>query len=113
MRNVMITLPASVKWRDYKQELLAVAAGQDVLNFRVPHLPKESGVGAKCFLAHQGHVVGYMLISGLVHRPAFTCSTTGNYWPAGNYIQRTGAFHALDELVPQKGFQSWRYTDLD
>jgi hypothetical protein len=109
MRDIIITLPAKIKWEDYQQELNAVRDKSAVLNFRVPSLPKESGIGAKCYLVHRGQVVGFMLLSGLVEHQGFTCETSGKYWPAGKYLQRTGPFYKLATPRPKKGFQGWHY----
>lgn len=109
MSNIIITLPQSVKWDQYENELLMVADGKAVMNFKIPSLPKHSRSGDRCYLAYKGRVVGWMKIVGFVTRDAFTCSTTGNYWPAGHYVQRSGLFRLMESTVEQKGFQGWRY----
>lgn len=106
MKDIIITLPKTIKWSDYEKELDAAKRGE-IMNFKVNHLPKESGVGAKCWLIHDGKLVGYMIISGFSNED-FTCSTTGLKW-SGNFIQRTGDFTKVEGNIPMKGFQGWRY----
>jgi hypothetical protein len=109
MRDLIITLPHSIEWGAYAKELLIVLDGTSVLNYRVARLPLYSGVGARCFVAHRGRVVGYMRVTGLVTQPAFTCSVTGTVWPAGNFIQRSGEFYPLDREISCRGFQNFHY----
>lgn len=108
--DLMITLPATIKWSDYQEELDAVRDGALVMNFRLPSLPKQSGPGARCYTVHRGHVVGWMEITELAQRPGFTCQTTGHVWAPGAYVTRSGTFHRLETLLPQKGFQGYRYA---
>lgn len=112
MRDILITLPKTIKWTDYKKELALVENFNNMLNFRVPTLPKDCGVGARCFLVHDGRILGYMQITGVVSRDSFECSTLGRHWPAGNYIQRSGPFVYLHEPISHKGFQGWHYFDF-
>lgn len=41
MKAICITIPKKIKWEDYKKELKAVEDGSQVLNFKVPNLPKD------------------------------------------------------------------------
>lgn len=112
MRNIIITLPKKEKWDEYRKELKAVAADPtSVLNFKIPSMPKESGVGARCYLCHDGKVKGWMTITGIVERDGFTCDTTGKPWARGIYVQRAGTFNYLLNPLPMKGFQGWHYYD--
>lgn len=105
-KDLVITLPKSVKWEDYEKELEAAANG-DLLNFKVPNLPKEAKIGNKCYIVHNGEIKGWMEICGLI-KGGFDCTTTGKRWD-GNFVQRTGEFNYLDEPIPMKGFQGYRY----
>lgn len=108
MRDIVVTLPAKVKWEDYEKELEQVKDGEMYLNFKVPNLPKESGVGAKCYVVHKGFVRGWMKIVGFSCEEDFFCEFSGKYWE-GNFIERSGEFHYLHEPIPMKGFQGFRY----
>jgi hypothetical protein len=103
-RDIIITIPKSIKWSDYQKELQAAEAGE-IMNFKVNNFPKTK-VGKKCYVLHDGSIKGYMVISGLSEKD-FTCTTTGKEW-AGKFIERTGKFIPITP-VPMKGFQGFRY----
>ena len=103
-------MPKTVDWRDYKSELFKAAAGE-ILNFKVSAFPTEVGPGGKCYLVHDGRIKGWHEICGFSEEE-FVCTTTGKPWK-GKFIQRTGPFHYLEEELPMKGFQGWRYFSYD
>ena len=104
-RDIIITLPKSIKWSDYEKELEAVKDYSQVMNFKVNALPR-TAKGCKCYLVYNGNIVGWMEIVG-ISADSFTCSTTGQKWD-GKFIQRSGPFHKI-EPIPMKGFQGFRY----
>lgn len=106
-QDIVITLPSNIKWDDYEKELKSVEDESQVLNFKVPNLPKNTSIGSKCYLCYKGNVIGWMKITGLVNND-FTCSTTGKQW-SGKFIQRSGKFNKLENPIPMKGFQGYRY----
>lgn len=53
-----------------------------------------------------------MEVTGIAVREAFTCGTTGNYWAAGVYVQRTGPFYFFINPPAMKGFQGYHYYDV-
>lgn len=110
MRDIVITIPSSIDWEEYKKELDAVADWKQVMNFKVPFLPKQDI--DRCYVVHKGKLIGWMQCVGAVSKGSFTCSTTGKQWD-GNFIQRSGPFHYLDNPKQFKGFQGWRYYDTD
>lgn len=112
-RSIVVTLPSTVKWEDYQKELDAVKDGKQVLNFKVPFLPKAEmrPLIKKCYLVHNGYVVGWQQVCGFVEDGKFNCSVTGDQWK-GNFIQRTGEFHKLENPVEMKGFRGWKYIYL-
>lgn len=103
-KDIIITIPKTIKWDDYKKELQKAEEGE-IMNFKVPFLPKTKA-GSKCYLCHEGFIKGYMIISGLSEKE-FDCSTTGKNWK-GKFVERTGKFHTIDP-IPMKGFQGFRY----
>lgn len=109
-RSIIITLPSSVTWKNYEDELKNVENYKQVLNFKVSHFPKGIHAGDKCYVVHQGFVKGWMEIVGFSEKQ-FTCSTTKKKWD-GKFIERSGPFHYLNEKIPYKGFQGFRYFDL-
>lgn len=96
MNNWIITIPKTILWADYQKELAAVRDGKTVLNYRTRYFPKEMKVGDSCYIVHDGQVRGWMPIVGLVEADTdWQCSTTGAWWAAGKYIQRSGFFHLV------------------
>lgn len=107
-KDIVITLPAKISWKEYEKELAAVKDGSKVLNFKVPYFPKDTEIGRKCYLVHKGHIVGWMKIVGMVEKD-FTCEITGKKW-TGKFIQRSGPFFKCSP-IPMKGFQGFRYIN--
>lgn len=110
-RSIVITLPSVVSWDEYKKELDAVYDYKQVLNFKVAHFPKGIHSGDKCYIIHNGLVMGWMEIVGFSEKE-FVCSTTNKKW-VGKFIERSGPFHELRNKPQMKGFQGWRYYTLE
>lgn len=107
-RDIIATLPKSIKWSDYQKELDAVKDGSSVMNFKVKSFPNTTA-GNKFYIVHNGAIRGWMEIVGLSEE-SFTCSTTGKEW-GGKFVQRSGEFHPIDP-IPMKGFQGFRYYEV-
>ena len=107
---LLITLPSSIKWEDYEKELKAVEDESQVMNFKVPFLPKNIHNIKRVYLVYQGNIVGWQKFVGTSDKP-FKCTTTDKNWD-GKFLQRTGPFHKIDP-IPCKGFQGFRYYDYD
>jgi len=103
----IITIPKTVSWDTYQQELDAARDWKVVLNYRTRYFPKEMTRGDRCFIVHDGQVRGWMEVVGLDETKGFTCRTTGIEWPAGKYIQRSGPFHPVSG-VEMQGFRGIR-----
>lgn len=104
----VVTLPATVLWAKYERELQVVADFSSVLNFRVPFKPSAKK-GDRCYVLYLGQVRGWMEIVGVEYRThGFTCTTTGEFWKPGNYIQRSGPWHAVACGITARGFQGIR-----
>ena len=110
-RSLIVTLPSTTKWNEYEKELRKAANYKHVLNFKVHNFPKGVHIGDKCYIVHDGVIKGWMEIVGFSEEP-FTCTTTNKQWH-GKFIQRSGPFHYLQEKIPYKGFQGFRYFDLN
>ncbi len=109
----LITVPKTTPWKDYLREIRTVADGREVMNYRVRFFPKEMAANDRCFIVHDGRVRGWMKVVGLEeHTKPWTCSTTGNQWPAGKYIQRSGPFTEVDG-PEYTGFRGVRRYDPD
>lgn len=104
-KDIIITLPKTISWEEYLEELNLVKDYSNVLNFKVNQFPKIK-IGSKCYLVHKGFIIGWMEIVGLSEKN-FTCSTTGKKW-LGKFIERSGPFNYI-EPIAMKGFQGFRY----
>lgn len=105
-RDIIVTVPKSVRWEDYEKELAEVEKG-GTINFKVGNFPN-TDVGCKCYLCHDGFVKGDMMICGMSEKD-FTCTTTGKKWK-GKFIERSGTFYPLENPYAMKGFQGFRYV---
>ena len=105
-KALLITLPSSIKWEDYQKELNNVKDESQVMNFKVPFLPKNTNGIERVYLVHNGYIVGWQKFVGTSDKP-FKCTTTDKNWE-GKFIQRTGEFHKIDP-IQYKGFQGFRY----
>lgn len=110
-RSLIVTLPSTTKWCDYEKELAKVSNYKNVLNFKVHNFPCGVKEGDKCYVVHNGEIMGWMEIVGFSEKD-FKCSTTGRKW-SGKFIERSGPFHYIEENIPYKGFQGYRYFDLE
>jgi hypothetical protein len=106
MKDIIITIPKTIKWEDYLKELKAAEQGE-ILNFKVRSFPN-TGPGKRCYVVHDGHIKGYMIITGMSEK-SFNCTTTGKHW-SGKFIERTGKFYALKPIEMQ-GFRGFRYVN--
>jgi hypothetical protein len=103
----IITLPQTVRWEDYEKELESALWGGAHLNYRVPR-PVGVEMNDRIFVVWRGRVRGWMRAVGCAHfAEGFRCMDTGANWPAGYYVQRTGAFHKVDG-PEMKGFRGIR-----
>ena len=100
-------------WEDYLKEISAVRNGDQQMLFKVPRLPRRANIGDRCYLCHQGKIVGFMRITWIGFNSGFNCSTTGVHWDAGNYIARSGSFYMSCNNIEYKGFQGFRYAPVD
>jgi hypothetical protein len=111
MTAIMITLPADIEWSEYERELARVHDGREVMNFKVPFLPRHAKQGDRCYLVWRDAIRGWMEITGLAENVEFLCSTTNRFW-RGNFIQRSGPFHPI-KPIPRQGFRGFRYVPDD
>jgi hypothetical protein len=114
--DIIITIPKTVNWDEYLQEIKTVASGEQTMYFKVPNLPVKTNVGDRCYLCYCNRIIGYMRINflGYIPKPGFTCTTTGAYWSEGRYIGRTGSiFWADEQQMDYKGFQGFRYAPVE
>jgi len=107
--DIIITIPKSTSWEEYQKELDLAENGEYVLNYQCRYFPRHTKTGERCYVAHEGKIKGFMIISGFSSKP-FTCTTTGKKYK-GNFIQRTGKFYKVEEK-PFRSFRSFRYFGI-
>ncbi len=107
--DLIITLPQTTDWADYCRELAEAEAGA-MLNYKTSAVPQRLEPGARVYVVYKGQIRGWMKYVGVQTGP-FRCTTTGQEWPEGIYLQRTGKFHYLPQTVLWTGFQGFRYFD--
>lgn len=105
-KDLFITLPKTIFWSDYEKELDKVKNGEEVMRFKVSYFPRETKIGNRCYVVHNGAIRGWMEIVGF-YDGNFVCSTTGQHWN-GKFVERSGLFHNI-KPIQYKGFQGWRY----
>ena len=106
-KGIIITVPKSIKWEDYEKELKAVEDYSQVMNYKVPTIPKDIEGIKRCYVVYDGFIRGWQEVVGYETGKEFDCTTTGKNWK-GNFIQRSGPFHKIGP-IPMKGFMGWRY----
>lgn len=110
-KAICITIPQKVKWKDYQKELKAVEDGKQVLNFKVPRLPKDIKSIKRCYLCYKGKIIGWHAIVGYVKDCVLDCTTNGKHWE-GNFIRRSGKFHYLKNPIECNPFRGFKYIDV-
>lgn len=105
-RDIIITIPKSVKWSEYEEELKAAERGE-ILNYKVQYFPKTE-IGNKCYICYNGFIIGYHKICGMSEKE-FMCTTRNQAW-TGKFVERTGRLHKIDP-IPMAGFRGYRYVD--
>lgn len=107
MTSWIVTLPRTVEWEDYCEELAAAAHGAE-LYFRVPPRVRSVRSGDRCYVTWRGFVRGWMLVRRVEWRMrSWMCDTTGRVWPPGVYIVRGGTWVDCAP-VEYRGFQGVR-----
>jgi hypothetical protein len=105
--GIVITIPKTTDWEEYKKELDAVADWSQVMNFKVANVPTKLSKGNRVYLCYNGQIIGWQTFVG-IYKGEFTCTTTGKDWKGG-FIQRSGPFHYLKQPIPCNGFRGFKY----
>lgn len=117
--DIVATWPKKRPLQSYLDALAAAEASGQTINFRVAILPKwdlraladrPDRHTPRCYMVHDGAVRGYNEISCATERgDNEVVNPEGGYWPAGRYVVRDPAWHAI-EPMPMRGFQGWRWV---
>ncbi|MFW6310630.1 MAG: hypothetical protein ACOC1K_00135 [Nanoarchaeota archaeon] len=106
--NCIVTIPKTIKWKDYINEINDAKDKNLSLYYRLPYKPKKLNIGDRFYICHDGYIKGYMIVKNILFKDTFRCETTGKIWKKGYYIERKGEFYDI-EYKPMKGFMGLRY----
>lgn len=109
MIDIVVTWPKARALDDYLGELQSAVNLDLEINYKVPTLPRE--IPRRCFMVHSGYVRGYNVVRGMGERDDVIDPKTGAPFPRGLYIIRNPRWYPLDDQIPMRGFQGWRYFD--
>jgi len=121
MTDWLLTIPKTIPWSEYQQELDAVKDRSGVLAYRL--YPANSngrgrarakGVqpGDRCFIVWNGAIRGWQEIVGMRDSQGFRCQITDRWWPSGIYLIRSGPFHRI-KPISYRGFRGIRRLRVD
>lgn len=110
-RSLIITLPEKTRWEDFAEELKKVENYKKIINFKVHNFPNGITKGDKCYLVHNDYIIGWMEIVGFREKTYYNHSIKKRC--QGKFIERSGPFHYMSERIPYKGFQGFRYFNLE
>ena len=113
MKQWIVTIPKTMKWETFQQELRAIENGDEVKNWKLRGQPKHMQPGEHMYVTHGGVLKGWLVIKSIVYRPkGVVCTTTGRQWEQGWYAQLAGRFHIVHP-DPYKGFQGYRELKME
>ena len=113
MKNIITTIPKAKfsSWKVCERVLLrCIGEPADYWLINTPAFPRESGIGAVCFMVYDGLVRGYMDIVDL--------DESENYRDKHNIGRRRNTkcivmanWHPIKPVL-MGGFQGYRYTEM-
>lgn len=116
-RDVVVTWPKTKALEKYLEELEKALIDNLLINYRVRYPPNP--IPERCYLVHDGVIVGWNRVTGVKYRYAGEVLRVGSDrisspWPEGWYIIRRPQFHKPElEGVKMKGFRGWRWFDRE
>lgn len=95
MADWIVTVPKKTDWDAYVREVNEAADRDEVCLYR---LPNKVGIqeGDRLFITYNGKVRGWQAVTNFSKRDGFRCTTTGNWFSQGWYIERSGSFNEID-----------------
>jgi hypothetical protein len=106
--DIVVTWPKSRTLDDYVTELAKAKDDGKVINFRVANRPNVQP-GDRCYMVHDGAIRGWTKVLEVRRSRIVVNVKTGEHMAPGLFIVRDPEWHALDEPIPMKGFQGFRY----
>lgn len=112
--DIIITIPKTTSWEDYKKEIQACEASEETMMcYKVRYTPLNSKIGDRCYVVYCGKIIGWMNICYIGWLDRWKCTTTQELMSDNYYICRNGKFHYLEEDIPMKSFRGWRYFNYE
>lgn len=109
----IITVPKGLV-SSFLYEVFRVKTTGDKKFFRVAENIKAPKKGDVLYVVYDGAIRGCMPILSLGWIDGFECTSTGNSWEAGNYLEcELTAYKELESLIECKGFQGIRRVDFE
>ena len=116
--DIVVTWPKNRPLEEYVGTLAWAKRNGEDINYRVSQRPSwEFGAlherPARCYRVHDGAVRGYTEILYVIQRDDDEVHMVGTqyFWPGGIYVVCDPTWYPLEEPVPMRGFQGWRWID--
>ena|ERR1035437_6480329 len=114
MADIAVTWPKKRSLSSYYAELENAERLGLVINFKIPTMPQQGFVVARCYMVHNGYVRCWNRVLNILERgPRDVKRIEGGFWSPGIYVVRSPARHELRHPVPMKGFQGYRYVNRE
>ncbi len=112
MRDIVVTTPKNMMETAAQEarDCIEAGGGQYFRTFR--DRPRDLEVGSRIFYVEDGYVRGFAVVRWILHG-TMLCRTTGKDWGVGYHVTMSAASWKWIEPIPMKGFQGFRYCDLD
>lgn len=112
MRDIVVTTPkrAMETAAQEARDCIEAGGGHYFRTFR--NRPRDLEHGSRVFYVEDGYVRGFAVVD-FIHEGRMTCVTTGVAWGEGCHAIMPARTWRWIEPVPMKGFQGFRYIDLD
>jgi len=107
-RDIVVTIPKS-QYKNDDLETQHMIDNNETQFWTMKKLPKDISVGSRIYFVKNGFIESSMRIFRIDRDSEEQCSTTGRVWK-GNILHMNDLKH-LDNPIPQKGFQGYRYYD--
>ena len=111
--NIIVTIPKSELDNIVAEDEWAAETPDATITqaWSVHRMPKKLKVGDKVYFIENGEIKYYHIVVGLVEN-GFECEFSGRVWE-GNNILMSYPEVKLKKPIPMKGFQGFRYTELN
>lgn len=115
MKNLLTTVPQRGDfrhWENVEPLLRECDSEEDFWSFSCRAYPKQSGPGALCFIIHSGYVRGYFTVLEFTEEDIWRSGEDQEEAELISGRKVTLAVWRAITPIPHRGFQGWRYTQL-